>query len=204
MKRGFRGVTMVVAVLASIGLSAIIPALAARTNLGDANDSPGPLDLRHIRFDQDAGPASWALHTFGSWTVDDIQDSGFVLVILDTLGSPDEDYLVVVRSDGPKLVGLLLRRRTGGRDTEIGRVRVAKSGADGVTMTVDMGKLNFGPTRTLYFWWVLSQFTGKECPRTCLDRAPEERAVQQKIPSPSPTPTPSPSPTDSPTPSPSP
>jgi len=202
--RGFRGVTMVVAVLASLGVSAIIPALAARTNLGDANDSPGRLDLQHIRFDQDTGPATWMVRTFDSWTVGDTQDSGFVLVILDTLGSPDEDYLVVVRSDGRKLIGLLLRRRADGRDSEVGRVRVAKSGADGITVTVGMGKLKFGPKRTSYFWWVLSQFTGEACPRTCLDRAPEDRAVQQEVPSPSPTPTPSPSPTGSPSPSPSP
>lgn len=202
MTRGFRGVTMVVAVLASLGV--IIPALAARTNLGDANDSPGRLDLQHIRFDQDTGPATWMVGTFDSWTVGDIQDSGFVLVILDTLGSPDEDYLVVVRSDGRKLIGLLLRRWADGRDSEVGRVRVAKSGADGITVTVGMGKLKFGPKRTSYFWWVLSQFTGEACPRTCLDRAPEDRAVQQEVPSPSPTPTPSPSPTGSPSPSPSP
>ena len=202
MRRGFRGVTMAVAVLAAVGLSAIIPALAARTNLGDANDSPGRLDLQHIRFDRDTGPATWMVRTFDSWTVRDIQDSGFVLVILETLGSPDEDYLVVARSDGRKLIGLLLRRRANGRDTEVGRVRVAKSGADGLTVTVGMGKLKFGPKRTSYFWWVLSQFTGKDCPRTCLDRAPDERAVQQEIPTPSPTP--SPSPTDSPSPSPSP
>ena len=88
MKRGFRGVTMVVAVLASVGLSAIIPSLAARTNLGDANDSPGRLDLQHVRFDQDAGPASWAVRTFDSWTVGDIQDAGFVLVILEHAGEP--------------------------------------------------------------------------------------------------------------------
>lgn len=202
MRRTSGAVVLVVAVLASWGLSAIIPALAARTTLGDANDSPGRLDLQHIRFDQDTGPASWAVRTFDSWTVKDVQDRGFVLMILDTLGSPDEDYLVVVRSDGRKLIGLLLRRRANGRDVVVGRVRVAKTGAEGVSVTVGMGKLKFGPKRTSYFWWVLAQFTGEACPRTCLDRAPDDRAVQQEVPSPSPTPPPSP--TDSPSPSPSP
>lgn len=202
MRRTSGAVVLVVAVLASWGLSAIIPALAARTTLGDANDSPGRLDLQHIRFDQDTGPASWAVRTFDSWTVKDVQDRGFVLMILDTLGSPDEDYLVVVRSDGRKLIGLLLQRRANGRDVVVGRVRVAKTGAEGVSVTVGMSKLKFGPKRTSYFWWVLSQFTGEACPRTCLDRAPDDRAVQQEVPSPSPTP--SPNPTDSPSPSPSP
>jgi len=190
-------------VLGGLLLTSLSMALAAPTDYPDANDTFGRLDVRTVEFTADPNPPTWTIHTFAFWTARDIRDTGFLVVLLDTRGDAGEDYIAVARSDGRDLVGRLFRRRPRRPDTIVGRIKVRKKGPDGAIMSVGLGKLLFGPHRTSYSWWVLTQFTGPSCPRTCLDLVPDDGPVEQELPAPSPPPPPPPPPSPSPSPTPS-
>lgn len=203
MRRGLGLVCLAGMVLGGILLMSLPLALAAHDDYADGNDTAGRLDVRTVGFMAEPSPPTWTIHTFASWTAKDIRDSGFLLVLLDTRGDAEEDYIAVARSNGRDLVGKLFRRRPRGPDALVGRITVRKKGPEGATISVGLGKLKFGARRNFYFWWVVTQFTGPSCPRTCLDRVPDDGPVQQELPPPSPPPSPSPTPTPSPTPIPS-
>jgi hypothetical protein len=199
MRRRLGLVSIAGVLLGGIFLASIPLALAARDDHADGNDTAGRLDVRTVVFMAEPSPPTWTIHTFASWTAKDIRDSGFLAVVLDTRGDAAEDYIAVARSDGRDLVGRLFRRRPRGPDTIVGRIIVRKKGPEGATMSVGLAKLRFGPNRTSYSWWVVTQFTGPACPRTCLDQVPDDGPVRQELPPPSPEPSPSPTPTPSPT-----
>jgi len=205
MRRSLGAVCLAGVLLGGI-LMTVPLALAARDDHADGNDTAGRLDVRTVGFMAEPSPPTWTIRTFGSWTAKDIRDSGFLLVLLDTRGDAGEDYIAVARSNGTDLVGKLFRRRPRGPDRIVGRITVRKKGPEGATMSVGLGKLRFGAHRTFCFWWVVTQFTGPSCPRTCLDLVPDDGPVRQQLPPPppSPSPTPTPTPTPSPTVSPSP
>ena len=206
MRRSIGLVWLAGPVLGGLLLTSLSMAVAAPTDYPDGNDTFGRLDVRTVGFIADPNPPTWTIHTFAFWTARDIRDMGFIVVLLDTRGDADEDYVAVARSDGRDLVGWLFRRRPRRRDALVGRISVRKMGPDGAIMSVGLGKLLIGLHRTSYSWWVVTQFTGSSCPRTCLDLAPDDGPILQELPAPSPSPSPSPSasPSPSPTPTPSP
>lgn len=204
MRRSISLVWLAGPVLGGLLLTSLSMALAAPKDYPDGNDTFGRLDVRTVGFTADPNPPTWTIHTFTFWTARDIRDTGFLLVLLDTRGDADEDYVALARSNGRDLVGRLFQRRPRRPDALVGRFRVRKMGPDGVIMSVGLGKLRFGSHRTSYTWWVVTQFTGPSCPRTCLDLAPDDAPIQQDLPQPSPSPTPSPSPSPSPSPTPTP
>lgn len=201
MIRLLAGITVAV-VVALLWLAG--PAVAHHTDQTDPNDTPGTMDLQAVQFDHE-GTQTWRFVTFAAWTVRRIWDHGYLMVQLDTRGSPDVDYVAVVRSTGRDLDANLFRVRRDGQQIEIDRLRAHKAGSHAAWVSINLDKLTFGATRTSYFWSALSTFVGPSCRQTCLDAVPDEGMIEEPLvaPSPSPTPSPSPSPTPSPTPSPS-
>lgn len=194
----------VLAGLAATGVVAALamamPAGATHTNQTDPNDTRGPLDARAVRFTHGGDPR-WQVLTFTRWTVNEMWDRGYVIVELDTRRDDGIDHLAVVRSDGRTLTGTLYRVRSDGRQVEIGPLDTDKAGAHGAWVSVALHTLTIGSDRTSYFWSLLTSFTGGGCPRTCLDRVPDEGMVEQLLPGVTPSPTPSPTATPPPSPS---
>jgi hypothetical protein len=188
---------------------AVVPALvalaASHSNQVDANDTAGLLDLREVALDHHPSPR-WTFQTFARWSIDRIWDHGYFVVQLDTKGDEDPDVLLIVRSDGRDVTGSLVEIRRDGRQVERSSLEVGRPNGRSVSVRVLLREVGIGRGRTAYFWSALSVFTGSACPRTCVDRVPDEGTVEQLLPgvSPSPTPSPTPTPTSSPSPSPGP
>jgi len=189
------GSTLVAALLALA-----LPAGATHTNQVDPNDAQGRLDVQVVEFDHDAKPMRWRIVTFAAWTMHEMWDQGNLIVQLDTKGDDAIDYLAAVRSEGRRLVATLLAVRSDGTQKVIDELPVGKDGTRAAAIFIALRKLTIGPSRTSFFWSVLSSFTGNACPRTCLDHVPDEGMVEQLLPGVTPTPTPSPTATPTPTP----
>jgi hypothetical protein len=192
-------------VAVALALALALPAAATHTNAGDPNDTPGPFDVRAVRF-RHGGVPTWEVATSGRWSVASAWDRGYVVVELDTRGDAEPDHRAIVGSDGRRLVATLYRVGVSGRQRAMGTLRAAKRGGRSLVVAIPLHKLVVGQGRQSYFWWVLSSYTGRLCARTCLDRVPDSGAFEQLLPgvTPSPTPTPSATPTPTPRPSPSP
>ncbi len=117
MRRSLRLVWLAGPVLGGLVVTSLSMALAAPVDYADGNDTFGRLDVMTVEFTADPNPPTWTIHTFASWTARDIKDSGFLVVLLDTRGDAEEDYIAVARSNGRDLVGRLFRRRPRGPDT---------------------------------------------------------------------------------------
>ena len=168
------------AVLAAVAL----PVLASNLFITDPNDTSGLLDVREVRFrDLDERSPSWTVITFNDWTPRTLWDRGYVLLNLDTLGTPETDYYVLVRADRDRLRGSMWRSRVDARDLRLFSVAVVRRGDTGVEVSVPLRRLTVGVNRTTYRWSVTSLFTGGVCRRTCVDRAPDATMVEQPTPS---------------------
>jgi hypothetical protein len=185
--RGGTAATAALAVLATVAL----PVLASRLRIIDPNDTRGLLDVHEVRLrDADGSPPSWTVITFGDWTPRKLWDRGYVLLNLDTLGTPGTDYYALVRADRDRLRGSMWRHRTKARDVRLFNVEVHRRGANGVAVWVPLRRLNIGAHRAVYRWSVTTLFTGGTCRRTCVDLAPDDSMVEQPIATTSPTPSP--------------
>jgi len=180
------------AMVAVTVIALALPALAHHTDQVDPDDTDGKLDLDQVAFDHEGAP-SWRMATFSSWTVRSIWDRGTFIVQLDTKGDAAADFIAVVRSDGRRLVAALYRLRRDGREIELTALRTDKDGSSAAKVTVPLREVSIGPNRTSYFWSVLSNFTGGNCTRACLDAVPDAGMIEQPLPGVTPSPTPSPS-----------
>jgi hypothetical protein len=184
-----RGGTVVAAAIALVSAVAL-PVLASMFLITDPNDTRGVLDIHEVRLrDVDGSPPSWTVITFGDWTARKLWDRGYVLLNLDTLGTPEPDYYALVRADRDRLRGSMWRDRTKARDVRLFTVEVHRRGDNGVAVWVPLRRLNVGVHRTVYRWSVTTLFTGGTCRRTCVDLAPDDGMVEQPIDSPTPSPT---------------
>jgi hypothetical protein len=180
-------VAVVGAVLAAVAL----PVLASKLLITDPNDTRGLLDIHEVRLrDVDGSPPSWTVITFSDWTTRKLWDRGYVLLNLDTLGTPETDYYALVRADRDRLRGSMWRHRTEARDVRLFNVEVRRRGDNGVAVWVPLRRLIVGVHRTVYRWSVTTLFTGGTCRRTCIDLAPDDSMVEQPIGTTSPTPSP--------------
>ena len=182
-----------IAVLAAAFVWLTAPAVAHHADQSDPNDTPGWMDLQAVLFDHDGTP-TWRFVTFAEWTVRQMWDRAHLTVQLDTMGGPEVDYVAVVRSTGRDLEANLFRLRRDGREVQIDRLRTTKAGSHAALVSVSLGKVTIGSSRTSYFWSALSTFTGPNCRQTCLDAVPDDGMVEQPLPGASPSPSPSPSP----------
>lgn len=180
---------------ATVAFGAVI-ALAAPSfhgDIADPNDTSGVLDVRRVRLDHEGGTEVTVI-TFAKWTPASIWDRGNAYVFLDTAAHETPEYFVLVRSTGADLQATLWRDRRDGRDVIVRRVKVRRKSPDGVSVSIPIRSLEFGPARESYSWWATTTFTSRTCRRTCVDRAPDSGGVEQWRPGMSPAPpTPSPS-----------
>lgn len=180
---------------AVLALGAVI-ALAAPSfhgDIDDPNDTKGVLDVRRVRLDHEGGTEVTVI-TFARWTPASIWDRGNAYIFLDTAAQEVPEYFVLVRSTGSDLQASLWRDRRHGRDVLLRKLTVRRKSPDGVSVSIPVKSLEFGPARESYSWWAATTFTSRLCRRTCVDRAPDSGAVEQWRPGMSPTPpTPSPS-----------
>jgi hypothetical protein len=183
---GRRGAAALTTLAVVAGLA--LPVLAARLlAVDDPADTRGLLDVHEVRFDDPSdGPPAWTVITFDEWTVRQIWDRGDVLLHLDTFGSADPDYFVLVRSDRNTLVATLWRDRE--TDRRLFAVPVSKHGSRGVEVKVPLRKLTIGSGRTLYRWYVTTLFIGSHCHQPCIDDAPDATMIEEPLPSVSPSP----------------
>jgi hypothetical protein len=185
VRRGRRGAAAITALAVVAGLA--LPVLAARILAVEVlDDTRGLLDVHEVSFlDADGEPPAWTVVTFNRWTTREIWDRGYVVLHLDTLGSTEPDYFVLVRADRSDLVGTMWRDRA--TDRRLFEVPVRRRGERGVEVQVPLRKLSIGPERTLYRWYVTTLFGGGTCRRTCIDDAPDATMIEQPLPSASPT-----------------
>jgi hypothetical protein len=185
--------------VAGLIVAAAVVAIATpsfHSDVNDPNDTRGLLDVRKVRLDH-GGATEFTVLTFADWAAASIWDRGNGYVFLDTEGGDEPEYFVVVRSTGSELQASLWRDRRDRRDLFLRNVKVRRKSSDGVSVAVPIRSLKFGQFRTAYYWWAMTSFTGEVCRRTCLDRAPDDGAVEQWRPGMSPTPSNSPSPSES-------
>jgi hypothetical protein len=177
--------TVVVAIVA-------IAAPRVHTDTNDPNDAKGVLDVRRVRLAHGEGTEVTVL-TFAKWAPQAIWDRGNAYVFLDTQAGPEAEYFIMVRSTGAKLHASLWRERAARRDVFLKNVKVRRKTSDGLSVRVPIKAMEFGGFRDSYTWWTVTSFTGEICRRACIDRAPDDGALEQWRPGHSPTPTTSPS-----------
>jgi hypothetical protein len=177
---------------------AALAGVGSRAQANDPNDTRGVLDVRRVWFDPEAAPPRWTVVTFAPWTPEQVRDRGVVFVFLDTMGSARSDYYAMVASTGHKLVGSLWQDPKRGPDVKIAGLDVRREGDLAVAVPIPLGRLDVGVFRTSYDWWVITTFTGRVCRATCVDRVPDDGAIEQPIGTTTPTATATP--TGSPTP----
>ena len=190
------GVAMGVAV--GVAVAAFAGSHLGRAQLDDPNDVRGPLDVRRVWFDPEAGPPQWTIVKFSPWTPGSTLDRGSAFIFLDTKKGAHPDYYVLIRSNGHTLLGSLWRDLGKVGDVRLGSISIGSASNDlSVDVQIPLGQLEFGALRTSYRWSVVTMFTGRVCRATCIDLIPDHGAIEQPIGTPTPTPTMSPTPTAS-------
>ena len=182
-------------------------ASARHANLADPRDTDGLLDIKEVRLHGKKRPM-WKTITFPKWGTERVFDRGFALINLDARGDGHFEHYALVRSVGTGMRAELFRNRKRKSDYRIGSLNVWRPDRRSVSVRIPLRKLRVGDNRAYYRWFVQTLMTGQACPRVCIDRAPNQGAIQQPLVEPTPTPTitiePSPTVTDEPTPSTSP
>jgi hypothetical protein len=172
-----RGAIASLVVLAVV-LGIVAVASAHHSDIDDPNDTEGPLDIREVKLDHTDG-TEFTIVTFAHWKPRGIWDHGAFFVLLDTFGDERADYYVLARSTGTRMEASLWRDRKGGRDRFVRKVSSRRKSPQSVSVSVPVKSLDFGKSRTSYFWWTNSTFTGEKCRHTCIDRAPDDGSIEQ-------------------------
>ncbi len=187
--------------VAFVAAAVVVPLVASarHANVVDPNDTRGALDVSLVEVEGNEKPR-WKIVTFDRWTAKQVWDKGFALVYFDTFGAERFDYYALVRSVGDGLKGTLYRDRSAKSDYAVAKLEVWRPNRRTVMVKVPLTKLNIGPDRLSYRWYVQTLMTNTNCRRVCFDRAPDEGAVEEPTaePAPSPSLTVMPSPTSSP------
>ena len=175
--------------VALVGALALVPLLASarHTSVPDANDTRGLLDIQQLDVEGSNTRPRWILLSYERWTIEDIWDTGFVLIHLDSFGDDAFDYYAMVRSDGNRLIASLYRDRENKSDRFLQNVSVSKPTRRTMEVSIPLSKIRVRDNGT-YHWFARTLFTSGRCQDTCIDRAPDSGAVSETIPNPLPTP----------------
>lgn len=181
---------LVLVVLVTAASMSSMFARANHQNSKDGNDVKGMLDIRKVQtFGRNKNPG-WRIITRSRMTAKAMRDTGFFLVYLDTFGDTRFDYYALVSSKGSKMQGTLWRDPANKRDRRVGKLSVWRSDKRSVSLRVPLGKVNTGgKKRIVYRWFVKTLFTGDNCRRVCIDRAPNNSSLIESNGKPSPSPT---------------
>ena len=184
----------------------VVPLLASARHggLADPRDTDGLLDVKEVRLHGDDA-RTWKVITFARWGIERVFDRGYALVNIDARGDGHFEHYVLVRSVGTRMKAELFRNRRHKPDFSVGNVKVWRTDRRSVSVQIPLRKLSIPTERTFYRWYVQTLMTGNQCPRVCIDRAPDQGSVEELLVEPTPTPTvtvdPSPSITAEPSPS---
>lgn len=183
-------VALVLVVLLTAASLSTLLAKANHQNSKDRNDVKGMLDIRKVKtFGRNKNP-SWTIIAFSGMTAKAMRDTGFFLVYLDTFGDSRFDYYALVSSKGSKMQGTLWRDPANKRDRRVGKLSVWRPDKRSVSLRVPLNKMNTGGNkRIVYRWFVKTLFTGNNCRRVCIDRAPNNNSLIESNGKPSPSPT---------------
>ena len=188
--------------LAVAGAS-LFSALASHVAVDDLDDTRGPLDARRVELIGEKHPR-WKVITWRRWTARDVFDTGYSMILLDTVSDRRADYFILIGSSGKRLYAELFRDLRGKPDRKIADIRrVGRSDRKSFYVRIPLWRVRVGPNRAVYRWKVQTLFTGKRCRRVCFDLVPDAGAIVEPVPLPKPTPTPTPTITESPSPTPS-
>ena len=130
----------------------------------DGNDTAGRFDVSQVRVSP-GRPLGVRITTFSRWTVYGVWDSGFVVVFIDSTGTPRPDYEVLIRSNGSHMVARL-RFASG---VPIEGVPVRRPNARSVAVSIPFSPIHFGPGRRYYRWQVESIWNAPPCGKVCFD-----------------------------------
>jgi hypothetical protein len=195
---------IVFVVLVAVASLSTIFAQATHQDTKDGNDVRGNLDIREVKRLGQTPTPGWKINVSSANSERVLRDRGFFLVYLDTFGDSQFDYYALVSSDGSKMLAKLWRDRLNRPDINLGKLSVWRADKLSVSVQVPLSKVNTGgKERLTYRWFVKTLFTGEQCHRVCIDRAPNKNALTESNgkPSPSPTNTDDPGLTESPEPS---
>jgi hypothetical protein len=171
--------------LAALALAPLL-AWANHQPADDGNDTLGVLDVRRVDVKGTRSKPKWHVATFPRWDARSIWDKGYALVYFDAFGDDHFDHYALVRSNGFGLEGTLWRDRKRKDDVRAGKLHVARSNGRSFTVRVPLRRLDIPRNRLVYRWYVQTILVNGRCPRSCLDRAPDDGAVTEPVPEPPP------------------
>lgn len=179
---------LLVALAAAVSLPLL--ALAHHVELTDPDDTKGLLDIRRVSVAGSRLAPTWTIATGARWTAEQMWDTGFLVVKLDTFGTARADYYAIVSSDGTRFRGSLYRDRQEKSDRRLRGLTLERADRRSVTIRINLRELRRRDSR-VYRWYATTLFASDNCRSTCIDRAPDEGAIAEPGPveSPSPTPT---------------
>lgn len=192
---------VLLAALVAVAVALPLLAAAGHVDVRDPNDTRGLLDVRRVEVAGSNRP-TWHVITFSDWSVERMWDKGYFLVRLDTFGSERYDYYALVRSNGHRMKGRLVRDRQNKRDFNVSKLLAWHPTPSSIKVRVPLSKMRIGRFRLEYYWQVQTLFSNKRCVRICIDDVPDVAAVAEPIPGREPDPVPTVTPTVTPTPSP--
>ncbi|MGH2806100.1 MAG: hypothetical protein ACRDKT_02370 [Actinomycetota bacterium] len=179
---------LLVALAAAVSLPLL--ALARHVELTDPDDTKGLLDIRRVTVAGSRRAPTWTIATGARWTAEQMWDTGFLVVKIDTFGTRRADYYAIVNSDGRKFHGSLYRDRKKKPDRRLRGVRVDRADRRSLTIRIGLRELRRRESR-IYRWYATTLFASDNCRSTCIDRAPDQGAISEPEPAQTPTPTPS-------------
>lgn len=160
-------------------LSLLGPAAHGRpAELTDPRDTRGPLDIRRVEL-RGTKEARFRVATEARWTARRLQDRGYLLVHLDTLGTPRFDHFALVRSPGRGVEGSLWRARRGHDPRLLRSIPARHTGARTAAVVVPLRSVAL--RRSHFRWRAQTLWSGWPCDRTCFDRAPGRGGVRRPL-----------------------
>jgi hypothetical protein len=174
-----------------IALSPFLLAAAEITTVRDENDARGPLDVRRVDRLYRERPV-FTLTSWAPWRVRRLEDRGYALVYLDTLGGRHFDYYALLRAGQRRMRATLWRDRVRQRDYKLKSLPVWRRNRRSASVRVPFAWVKTSKQRRFFFWYVQTLVASGKCPRVCLDRAPNRGAIKEPMPGRAPPPDPEP------------
>ena len=164
---------MVVATLSALAQ----PASAVHQPVRDRQDTRGRLDLRRVEMKR-GYPRRWVIKTHEAYRANRIFDKGYLLVYFDTFGRDRADYYVLLQPTREKMKGFLWKdKRPGNKDRRLAPTSVRRGNKRSITTSAPFHRMRT-PGLT-YRWHVRTIYTGKNCKRVCIDKAPDNRWITE-------------------------
>ncbi|MFN2488327.1 MAG: hypothetical protein ABR529_01000 [Actinomycetota bacterium] len=180
---------LAVSFVAAVVLAPPLLASAHPVSVRDGNDAKGRFDIRRVKkFGTDK--PGWRVIVRQRWRAREVVDHGYLLTYLDTFGTSRYDYYALIRSDGRRMKGALLRDRARKNDYRVSSLKVWRRDRRSVSMRIPLRRVKTTNKRDHYNWAVQSVYTSPRCKRVCFDRAPNDGGVEEPLGQPAPTPAP--------------